>query len=72
MDEDSTNFGAGVVQHFSKLHTILRKGLGYLSSICRAHLFWDIMVPHPMLSVSAQRYLVHSTVPKALGEALLS
>lgn len=69
MDEDSTNFEVGVVQHCSKMHPILRRGLRHPSSVCRAHLLWESTVPHPMLSVSVQRQLVHLAVPKALGEA---
>lgn len=72
MDEGSTNFGAGMVQHCSKLHPSLWRGLRHPSSVCRAHLFWGSTVPWPVPSLSPQRYLVHLAVPKALGEALVS
>lgn len=72
MNEDSTDFGAGVVQHCSKLRTILWRGLTHLSSVCKDHLFCDSMAPQALLSASAYSYPVLLAVPKALGEALIS
>lgn len=72
MNEDSTGFGAGVVQHCSKLRAILWRGLTHLSSVCKDHLFCDSMVPRAVLSASAHSHPVLLAVPTALGEALIS
>lgn len=75
MEEDSTDFEAGDLWHCSsmtKLYPVLWRGVRHPTSVCRTCLFWDSMVPHPMLTVSAQRYLVHLAVLKALGEAQVS